>query len=60
MSQTLERDLGSLALLRQGKRDRYIAQHLIISESTVKFHMNNVLVKFKAKTRCQAIANGWI
>ena len=59
-----DRELEILALLTQGKRDRDIAQHLIISESTVKFHMNNVLVKFKAKTRCQAIAcaivNGWI
>lgn len=59
-----ERELEILALLTKGKRDRDIAQHLIISESTVKFHMNNVLVKLKAKTRCQAIAraivNGWI
>lgn len=59
-----ERELEILALLTQGKRDRDIAQHLIISESTVKFHMNNVLAKLKAKTRCQAIScaivNGWI
>ena len=51
----LERELEILALLMQGKRDRDIAQHLIISKSTVKFHMNNVLVKLKAKTRCQAL-----
>ncbi len=59
-----DRELEILALLTQGKRDRDIAQHLIISESTVKFHMNNVLTKLKAKTRYQAIAcaiiNGWI
>ena len=59
-----DRELEILTLLTQGKRDRDIAQHLIISESTVKFHMNNVLAKLKAKTRCQAIAcaivNGWI
>jgi DNA-binding CsgD family transcriptional regulator len=58
------RELEILTLLTQGKRDRDIAQQLIISESTVKFHMNNVLAKLKAKTRCQAIAcaivNGWI
>jgi DNA-binding CsgD family transcriptional regulator len=59
-----DRELEILTLLTEGKRDRDIAQHLIISESTVKFHMNNVLVKLKAKTRCQAIScaifNGWI
>ncbi len=59
-----DRELEILTLLTEGKRDRDIAQHLIISESTVKFHMNNVLVKLKAKTRYQAIAcaivNGWI
>jgi DNA-binding CsgD family transcriptional regulator len=59
-----ERELEILTLLTQGKRDRDIAKQLIISESTVKFHMNNVLVKLKAKTRYQAIAcaivNGWI
>jgi DNA-binding NarL/FixJ family response regulator len=35
-----------------------------ISESTVKFHMNNVLGKLRARTRYQAlhqaIVNGWI
>jgi DNA-binding CsgD family transcriptional regulator len=36
-------------------RDRDIADRLIISESTVKFHMNNVLKKLKAQTRYQAI-----
>ncbi|WP_009631596.1 LuxR C-terminal-related transcriptional regulator [Synechocystis sp. PCC 7509] len=51
-----DRELEILTLLTQGKRDRDIAQDLIISESTVKFHMNNVLTKLKAKTRCQAIA----
>ncbi len=36
----------------------------MISESTVKFHMNNALKKLKAQTRYQAphqaIVNGWI
>ena len=45
-------------------RDRDIAAHLIISDSTVKFHMNNALKKLKAQTRYQAlhqaIVNGWI
>ena len=59
-----ERELEILALLTKGLRDRDIADRLIISESTVKFHMNNVLKKLKAQTRYQAlhqaIVNGWI
>jgi DNA-binding CsgD family transcriptional regulator len=59
-----ERELEILTLLAQGLRDRDIANRLIISESTVKFHMNNVLAKLKARTRYQAlhkaILNGWI
>jgi DNA-binding CsgD family transcriptional regulator len=59
-----ERELEILALLTKGLRDRDIADRLIISESTVKFHMNNVLKKLKAQTRYQAlhqaIVNGLI
>jgi DNA-binding CsgD family transcriptional regulator len=40
---------------REALRDRGIAERLIISESTVKFHMNNVLKKLKAQTRYQAL-----
>ena len=59
-----ERELQILILLTQGHRDRDIAKQLIISESTVKFHLKNVLTKLKARTRYQAlhhaIVNGWI
>ncbi|NEQ29324.1 MAG: response regulator transcription factor, partial [Microcoleus sp. SIO2G3] len=63
-AQLSEREQAILTLLTQGCRDREIADRLIISESTVKFHMNNVLAKLKARTRYQAIhlaiVNGWI
>jgi DNA-binding NarL/FixJ family response regulator len=53
-----------MQLLTQGLRDRDIAQQLVISESTVKFHINNILAKLNARTRFQALhiamANGWI
>ncbi|HEY9700700.1 MAG TPA: LuxR C-terminal-related transcriptional regulator [Trichocoleus sp.] len=59
-----ERELEILTLLTQGLRDRDIADRLVISESTVKFHMNNTLSKLKARTRYQAIyeaiEQGWI
>ncbi|NJL19928.1 MAG: response regulator transcription factor [Leptolyngbyaceae cyanobacterium SM1_3_5] len=63
-TQLSDRERTILTLLTQGCRDREIADRLIISESTVKFHMNNVLSKLKARTRYQAvhlaIVNGWI
>ena len=59
-----ERELEMMQLLTQGLRDRDIAQQLIISESAVKFHINNILTKLKARTRFQslnlAIVNGWL
>jgi DNA-binding CsgD family transcriptional regulator len=59
-----EREIEILTLLTQGHRDRDVAEQLIISESTVKFHMNNVLSKLQARTRYQAIyqaiVQGWI
>jgi DNA-binding CsgD family transcriptional regulator/GAF domain-containing protein len=59
-----EREVETLKLLAQGMRDREIAETLFISESTVKFHMNNVLAKLKARTRYQALyqaaRNSWI
>lgn len=50
-----QRERQVLALLAQGLRDRDIAQSLFISESTVKFHLNNSLVKLQAKNRYQAV-----
>jgi DNA-binding CsgD family transcriptional regulator len=59
-----EREVEILTLLTRGDRDRDIADRLVISESTVKFHINSVLAKLKARTRYQAIhqalVNGWI
>jgi len=50
-----ERELEVMKLMTKGMRDRDIAHHLIISESTVKFHLNNTLKKLNAKTRSQAL-----
>ncbi len=59
-----EREREVMKLLIRGLRDRDIANQLFISESTVKFHINNTLAKLKAKTRVQAvyelIHNGWL
>jgi DNA-binding CsgD family transcriptional regulator len=59
-----DREQEIMTLLAQGLRDRDIAHQLYISERTVKFHINNVLIKLRAKTRFQAIyhatRSGWI
>ncbi|MFG6102439.1 GAF domain-containing protein [Leptolyngbyaceae cyanobacterium CCMR0082] len=49
------REQEVIGLLTQGFRDRDIAEQLHISDSTVKFHINNILAKVKAKTRLQAL-----
>jgi DNA-binding CsgD family transcriptional regulator len=59
-----DRELAIFRLLGEGLRDRDIAQKLMISESTVKFHINNSMAKLKAKTRYQAlylaVTQGWL
>lgn len=50
-----DREQEIMQLLSQGFRDRDIAQRLHISESTVRFHVNNTLTKLKAKNRYQAV-----
>lgn len=53
--QLSHREQEVIALLSSGLRDRDIAKRLYISDSTVKFHINNILVKLEAKTRLQAL-----
>lgn len=59
-----EREQEVMALLAQGLRDRDVANTLYISDRTVKFHINNILVKLQAKTRFQALyqvtRKGWL
>lgn len=58
------REQEVMGLLVKGLRDRDIAGELYISESTVKFHINNTLTKLKVKTRVQAVyelmRHGWL
>ncbi|TCC10402.1 helix-turn-helix transcriptional regulator [Kribbella soli] len=50
------RELEVLERLSQGHRNRSIADALHISESTVKFHVANILTKLDVATRTQAAA----
>ncbi|MEM9220576.1 MAG: LuxR C-terminal-related transcriptional regulator [Cyanobacteria bacterium P01_F01_bin.150] len=49
------REQEVITLLTKGLRDREIAEQLYISDSTVKFHINNIVAKLEAKTRMQAL-----
>ncbi|WP_305890078.1 response regulator transcription factor [Streptomyces rugosispiralis] len=50
------RELEVLARLARGRRNRQIAQELHISESTVKFHVANILEKLGVTSRGEAAA----
>ncbi len=49
------RELEVLQLLAEGRTNKSIAQHLEISEHTVKFHINAILGKLSAQSRTEAV-----
>jgi DNA-binding NarL/FixJ family response regulator len=50
------REIDVLRKVAGGNRNRDIAEHLFISEETVKVHMKHIMDKLGAKDRTQAIA----
>ena len=51
-----ERELEILALLVDGLPNGEIAAKLVVSQSTVKFHVSNILSKLGVTTRTEAVA----
>jgi two-component system NarL family response regulator len=51
-----EREREVLQLVARGDTSRRIADHLVISENTVNFHIRNILGKLHARTRSEAVA----
>src|SRR5215469_7138208 len=52
------RELEVLQLLAQGQTNREIAQHLTVSVSTVKIHVEHILAKLGVSDRTQAAVRG--
>mgnify|MGYP000277144237 CR=1 FL=1 len=51
-----EREKEILALMVEGLPNNAIAERLIVSQSTVKFHVSNILSKLGVTTRTEAVA----
>lgn len=50
-----EREYEVLVLIAKGLSNKEIANELFLSESTIKTHVSNLLVKLNAKRRTQAV-----
>ncbi len=50
------RELDVLRLLADGHSNRKIAQALVISDGTVKFHVNSILRKLRVANRAEAVS----
>ena len=50
------RELDVLRLLAEGCTNRALADELVLSEATVKFHVNSILRKLHAANRAEAVA----
>ncbi len=52
-----ERERDVLALMVTGMNNSEIADRLVVSRSTVKYHVSNILSKLQATTRTEAVAH---
>jgi DNA-binding CsgD family transcriptional regulator len=50
------RELDVLRLLAEGRSNKSIAESLVISDGTVKFHVNSILRKLRVANRAEAVS----
>lgn len=50
------RELEVLQMLAEGQTNRQIADRLVVTERTVKFHVSSILAKLRAGNRTEAVA----
>jgi DNA-binding CsgD family transcriptional regulator len=50
------RELDVLRLVAEGRSNRRIAEALVVSEGTVKFHVNSILRKLRVANRAEAVS----
>ncbi len=55
-SDMTDREREILALMVEGKSNGEIAERLFVSQSTIKFHVSNILSKLGVATRTEAVA----
>jgi NarL family two-component system response regulator LiaR len=56
MPNLTERERQVLALMVQGLNNPQIAERLVVSRATIKFHVSSILTKLGATSRTQAVA----
>jgi DNA-binding NarL/FixJ family response regulator len=53
------REVSVLGLIRDGYRNKHVAQRLGIAETTVNFHIRNIVEKLQANDRTHAVTIGF-
>jgi len=59
LGELTERELEVFTLIARGRTNDEIAEHLVVSQATVKTHVNRILAKLGLGSRVQAVVLGY-